>query len=134
MTTAFDIVVVLLLLMLCRQASSIKPLHFEILTMIGEVAGYANDLDSMHNALSKASDILDGLNMNHRVKVPTITLASMYHKVANAYITVSITCLVVEVFIISIIFIIYLHSFMQYIYIYINIYVTHSNRLRVLSQ
>jgi len=56
--------------------------------MLGEVAGYANDLDSMHQALSKATDILDGLNANHKDEVSHITLASMYHKVASSYMTV----------------------------------------------
>lgn len=56
--------------------------------MLGEVAGLANDLDSMHQALSKATDILDELNTNHRDKISPITLASMYHKVASSYMTV----------------------------------------------
>jgi len=62
--------------------------------MLGEVAGYANDLDSMHQALSKATDILDSLNANHKDEVSPITLASMYHKVASSYMTQSIeSCL-----------------------------------------
>jgi len=62
--------------------------------MLGEVAGYANDLDSMQQALSKATDILDGLYNNHKETVSPITLASMYHKIASSYMTVRIITLI----------------------------------------
>mmetsp|Transcript_32630 Transcript_32630/g.54577 ORF Transcript_32630/g.54577 Transcript_32630/m.54577 type:complete len:145 (-) Transcript_32630:467-901(-) len=69
-----------------RQASSIKPLQFELLSMLGETTGLGRDYEAMHQALLGAAHLLD--TMEYRNRTAPMSLASMYHKVAHAYIEV----------------------------------------------
>ena len=72
-----------------RQALKIKPLQPELLNLVGEVAGLARDIDSMHTALRRNIEIVDDLAVQG---LAAISLASMYHKIGHNYIKVLYYC------------------------------------------
>lgn len=70
------------------QALEVKPLNPEILNMVGETAGMADDFQLMEEVLYRATNICDDLALvylNGSTDVPALSICSMYHKIATAY-------------------------------------------------
>lgn len=70
-----------------RKALAQKPLHPETLTMLCEAAGLADDHETMIHALESAESAYDHASSGP-LNLP-LTLASLYHKLASIYLTVS---------------------------------------------
>lgn len=63
-----------------------KPLKPELRGMVGEIAGIAHDFNTMHTVLQQGAKNLQNIERN---KISALSLASGYHKLAAAYLTMA---------------------------------------------